>query len=165
MCQWSDDPENIHFEFYGGTKGSNNSITLRMEAYAPEKYVLNDATLRNKPNVKVPLAEFCSAFTHVSRVKYPPILKSFPRGAYLYGGNETRTSKRNTPWGDCNLRPGEHSYEISIPLNVAQGITKMSNFNNGGIVSIHCDNDEFVVFRTSLGCYGSVIIYLCQKKN
>lgn len=180
IYQYAEYPELVFIQLYGGNKNSNGYITVRTEKFEPIDYHIDDGSKEtDKPNVKVPLAMFCTACGNVARVKFPyAVLRVYPKGAHLMAGNEIGTSSRNAHWGDCSGIVESKSrlavkgktktpvvYSTKIPLDVVKAMVKMTNFNKGGLLSIYGNGDGVVRLQTPVGHYAAARIHLHEPET
>lgn len=162
-------PEMVWIQFFGG-KTENGWIQVRTEKYEPNIYNVDERNPRpsDNPNVTIPLASFCTAITGNARQKCPHVtLRSYEYGAELFSSNESGTTVKRTPWGEVNpvYSNGNKSkptncYDINVALSELTALTKISNFQNEGIVRLYCSNNNIVRLEIPLGCYATCFIYL-----
>ncbi|CAH6418699.1 Hypothetical protein POVN_LOCUS418 [uncultured virus] len=175
IFQYAEYPQIVICQFYGGNKNADGYVQVRTEFFEHVQYNIEDnITATDMPNVRVPLTAFCAACSSVARVKYPyAVLNVYPSGAHLAAGNETGTSARNSRWGDCSGVVQTKSrlqvtnrppvvYAIKVPIDVIKAMTKMSNFNVGGVVKIYSKADGLARLETAVGAYAKTTCYLIE---
>jgi hypothetical protein len=163
LCQYYERPDIVFMKKYGG-KNPDHYTTLKTEDYTPVRYNIEDGTEADKkPNVKVTLSAFTSACLGAANSDTQTSkFKCGPEGVRIISGNNLGTSSTTDYWG--SFRANSKYYYTTVDTTIFKSLTKITNYNNNGIVKIYCKGDGIVRLEANLGSMAETVIHVVDKK-
>jgi hypothetical protein len=176
LMQRADRPESIQIQIFG-PKTDGGTSNIRVKKYSPISYTVTEPNRRPStcPNVTVQLARFCSCLSGLIKARYSKVaVRIFASGVTVLGATATGSSTRGATFGTVptGISPtgqtiGESPEtddsefcQISLASPTVNSLVKLINFHSEGVIRIYCSSPSVVRIETSLGCYGSIRIYL-----
>lgn len=184
LVQFSEFPNIVYTQIYGGNKTNSGYSTVRTEPFVNIKYI--DENIDDvQPNCIVPLVGFCNSLKTINRGKYSnTTLRVYPKGLQTVTESEIRTSTLNSSWGICgksfqnginglSIKDSSESkssseppyYDTKIDQNLNKALIGLANLNQGGTMRVFSSEDKVIKCETKLGTFGDISLYIIENSE
>jgi hypothetical protein len=174
----------MYVQVYGGTKNGEGCGTIvPLEVYDHIDYELDEYHQTfDKPNCRIPLAEFCGFCAVVSRTRgvHHVEFRTYAKGVWILSIDSSGNIIGDKKWGECDdshrvpiYVPGgpriifhggstTSHYTINIAVDTIKALAKMTNLVVNGILRVYAERNELLRLQTSVNYYGPLTFYLRQ---
>jgi hypothetical protein len=167
IFQYSENPNNIFIQQYGGNKSNYGYTCIKLDDYVYKEYNINDnITELDNPNAKISILSFSSACE--SSIKFNCANFMCFKNYIIYNVNsESTTDYGKIKWSsdDFILDESREFFTIKINNSSIKTLSKIKNINLKGILNLYCKCDNIFKIYLDIGLMGNLKIYIIDEKK